>query len=68
MTRWAKGWGVGGRGREREREKLARAAWDRFQVHFAVDYSLVRWYWHLDSAALTEHIHLKAQMWTEAAE
>lgn len=43
-------------------------AWDHFQAYFAVDYNSVRWHWHLDSAALTEHIHLKAQMSTKATE
>lgn len=47
---------------------LVCTAWDHFQVYFAVDYSSVRWHWHLDSAALTEHIHLKAQMSTKATE
>lgn len=38
---------------------LLCVAWDHFQVHFAGDYSLVRRHWHLDSAALTEHILFK---------
>lgn len=51
-------------GKVRWEGMLICVAWDRFQVHFAVDYSLARWRWHLDSAALTEHIHLKAQALT----
>ena len=33
--------------------------WDPFQVHFAVDYSLARWHWQFDRAALIEHRDLK---------
>lgn len=56
------GGGEGGGG-----EKPASVAWDRFQARFAVDYSLVRWRWQLDSAALTEHIRLEAPIGSEAA-
>lgn len=55
-------------GKVRWEGMLICIAWDHFQVHFAVDYSLARWRWHLDSAALTEHIHLKAQTLTKATE
>lgn len=56
-----------GVGREREEKKPVSVNWDRFQARFAVDYSLVRWRWQLDSAALTEHIRLKAPIGSEAA-
>ncbi len=55
-------------GKARWEGMLICIAWDHFQVHFAVDYSLARWRWRFDSAALTERIHLKAQTSTEAAE
>lgn len=55
-------------GKVRWEGMLICVAWDRVQVHFAVDYSLARWRWHLDSTALTEHIHLKAQTLTKATE
>lgn len=56
---------LGGRlviiGKVRREGMLICVVWERFQVHFAVYYSLARWCWHFDSAALTEHIHLKGQ-------
>lgn len=52
----------------RRKEMVICIAWDHFQVHFAVNYSLARWRWHLGSAALTKHIPLKAQTSTKATE
>lgn len=39
----------------RRKGKLIGRAWDHVQVHFAVNYSLARWCWHLGSATLTMH-------------
>lgn len=66
---WRAGRLEGGRevGREREEKKPVSVNWDLFQARFAVDYSLVRWRWQLDRAALTEHIRLKAPIGSEAA-
>lgn len=55
-------------GEVRWKEMLICIAWDHFQVHFAVNYSLARWHWHLGSAVLTKHVHLKAQTSTKATE
>lgn len=55
-------------GKVRWEELLICVAWERFQVHFAVDYSLARWCQHFDSAALTERLHLKKQASAKATE